>query len=618
MDTLNNRFKNIINSYKEIAKIARDNKMSFITSMFYYDNIKYINTDEAKSLFESSLIEKRIFNSIYKYKYLSDTAKQLKIPLSLLRSYLRDNYFDLSGPISGDKIPNIMRIASIANIHSSLQEKYGTDLSKKLGEPNNYLSSITNYSRVYNLPLDISKKIIDFKIKKYAKKNNVSIDIATIMATYGLSEETANNILELQEYFSVVNPGDEHSKCRKARTYIFNNMNKFNMEDINGIKFASKTKEGLDTLLSIFNNAIKNGKKQYVEELLTRGNKEELLITDFAIHNDSRCDFENGVIYLNKRDTDHYDLDEQTMLFYHESSHFLDLGSKRGNVWFSLTDNTVLDVYNNMYNYVDDKFLSKFYNSNIIPDLIKDKVLDFLKKYDFSLKAKKYNVLLHSPDKLADKYINDEYFQNKWREEIKKEKADYSDQDKESFFRQKLLYEKDKYIGLIGYVSDIYDAFGKGLLAKYGFKHSFIGHGKDYFSNPYSRLNEFIAEIGTIYNSNGEDVLTYEFGPELAKEAIEVYKNMLSYNPAIIPYPRSFEDDNSDKSIVSFVNYPEVSDEQLDIDMFNQTRDNGIDLDEMLIDVYLESDANDKESEDELDEMLVDEYLKTSNNKKEH
>lgn len=618
MDTLNNRFKNIIDSYKEIAKIARDNNMSFITAMFYYDNRKYINTGEAKSLFESSLIEKSFYNRIHKYKYLSDTAKQLRIPLSLLRSYLKDNNFDISGPISYEKLMTIMENASIVNIHRSLQDKYGTDLSKKLGEPNNYLSSITNYSRVYNLPLDISKKIIDFKIKKYAKKNNVSIDIATIMATYGLNEETANNILELQECFSVVDPNDKLSICRKGRTYIFNNMNKFNMEDINGIKFASKTKEGLDTLLSIFNNAIKNGKKQYVEELLTRGNKEELLITDFAIHNGSCCDYENGVIYLDKSDTERYDLDGQTMVFYHESSHFLDMGSKRGNVWFSLTNNDVLDIYNNMYNYVDDKFLSKFYKSNIIPDLIKEKVLDFLKKYDFSLKAKKYDVLLHSPDKLADKYINDEHFQKKWREEIEKEKSNYSDEDKESFFRQRVLYEKDKYMGLIDYFSDIYDAFSKGFLQlpNFGRYSGFSGHGKKYFSDPYARLVEFIAEIGTIYNSNGEDVLTYEFGPDLAKEAIDMYNNMLSYHPYIIPQVRSFEDSYYDKSIVSFLNYPKVSDEQLDIDMLDNK--NGFEVDEELIDEYLDSNNDDKEVDDgksdELDEMLIDEYINSSNN----
>ncbi len=53
------------------------------------------------------------------------------------------------------------------------------------------------------------------------------------------------------------------------------------------------------------------------------------------------------------------------------------------------------------------------------------------------------------------------------------------------------------------------------------------GHDREYYERKGLDLIEFMAEIGVFFNNDCMDVLIYEFGEEITKELMDIYREML-------------------------------------------------------------------------------------------
>lgn len=520
------RILNKIKSYREIRKIAKDNNVDFFTAFLYFENKDTLTLNDAREIIQESVQE--LDNLIKK-------SKELNISFFLLNSIIEEKRLE----IEDDGLHHILiaEDITIEDLHKSLNNKYGTDLTKKIGEPNNYLFSITTMNRKYGLPLSLSKKIVDFKIKRFAKKNNVSFDMATLMVNYDYSKETAENVMTLIDYYGSINHYYKQNLCDITRKYLEESPDVLKKE-IHGFLITSKSQEGLDNLEKIINNALTKGKKDYVEKFLSEASSRRLMVTDFYPDKTSQCNPSTELIYLENFNGISNTLEEMTTLFFHESTHFIDLGNN-----FSTKNYSVVYNYNSLYDYFNDKMLDKTMSSKVIPDPLKEDLREFFIKHSLPLKIKGAKIALSNKDKMSDEYVHNDDLQKKWKDEIDKEFSDISEKDKERLFKQKVAYEKNKYIGLIDFISDIYDALAAGeLLEPKISKLRIPGHGKNYYGPPHNRLIEFIANIGSIYNADGEDVLSYEFGPELTQSFVDMYKEMLSYS----------KDSNKDAQFLQF------------------------------------------------------------------
>ena len=92
------------------------------------------------------------------------------------------------------------------------------------------------------------------------------------------------------------------------------------------------------------------------------------------------------------------------------------------------------------------------------------------------------------------------------------------------YLDEKKIYERNICYRLMRRIFDIYDAIAKGqLYDDYGLP----GHGREYYETEGLDVNEFIAHIGIFFNNDCMDVLIYEFGEEITKELMDIYKEML-------------------------------------------------------------------------------------------
>ena len=360
-----------------------------------------------------------------------------------------------------------------------------------INELSDYVFSKYNYGKqIYELiikgyNIDDSIKILDEKVKLEMEITGLSELAAWSKLLY------LNTDLAAREFEKAYrdNEAIKYEPLLTVKSRIMTESNEYKKTVINGITLMSKTEEGLHNLEEVVNDAYRQGKDLYLENLSKNAKEYELFITDFIISGNRLVSYYNTnyhYIFLADNDSD------KIGTFFHETSHFLDhvLGREETNqVKYYSDDNTLifktLDIIRNKI--------------NIVPRGIS---LSWLKTLN------------------EIKYINNKELNEKWLLEIKQSKPYLSEEDLKYFLHQKKMYERKKYRFFSSCLQDIYDGLTKGKLHDFGMTN---GHGMGYYSNANNVNKEFVAEIGTIYNYDGRDFLNYELGEELATRIINMY-----------------------------------------------------------------------------------------------
>lgn len=498
----NNILKEItknINNIIEIRKLAQEKQVDFKTAkILFNDGKKDIDIDTAKKI--------------------KEIADKYKISSNIIQSIiLDDNKLDVEEFDIYDKIYD-------SNIIIQNEEL------KKIGIKYNYINEIQKLLK-YGLSIEDADKLIQIKINAYAKIHHISKTAATLKIAYKFDKKEAQNYEEILDFFQKEGRNPDYILSENLREYLYSS-DIFKKKEVNGIMIASKTEEGLSKLENIINEAFQKGKEDYIKELETASNKERLIISDYG-YGARSCYYPTSALI-------HIKTNEKELLdtFFHETSHFLDkVNSYDKDKAFSKMEPKVREIFEKIKTEVNNNSVNSIINNKNIPLSIRKIIQKVSSKIDIGIYSKGIKALLPkielgedgikyiSPEnKLANEYIKDERLNQKWKDEIEKKYSSYTKEDKELFYRQKLNYEKQKYLTLIGDIFDIYDGISKGNLQTYFLT---TGHGKSYYSEENNDLLEFVAEIGAIYNSDGEDVLEFEFGKELTTEIINIYKEMI-------------------------------------------------------------------------------------------
>lgn len=484
-----NVIKNNIETSSVISKIAQQNNVSFEVAKVLYNDGNYgISIEDAEIVVKIS------------------TANN--IPVSLITDVMNRT----------GRPPEETDLEDIRDVYDEI---FDNDEVKTIGMPNLYYFQAVELASKYNFSLYEAKQLIDLKIKRYAERHNVSKEEATLIAGYKVDKKEAKRIMEAINYFRDNNIMSNDITYRKVREYL-TICPDFYKKEIHGIQIISKTPEGLEKMEKAVNNMFEKGNPEFLETLESESIQRDLIVTDWV---ESK-----GVAYYNHLGEYIYipinksnDIDYLTESFYHEATHFLDfmgMGYISNN--YSLFKDVFESLDENVFNSMFDSL-----NNEKINDTLKKIVLGFMKDKDVHLKVRAMQMLLSSRKELANKYVLNEKLQKKWRDEIDNDKNHMWDskQDRDIYFEQKVYYEKTKYYYLFSALSDIYDALSKGSFYD---TFSLPGHGKKYYSDDGSDLREFIANLGAIVNFDGEDLLTHEFGEEIAKEMVYLVETIVS------------------------------------------------------------------------------------------
>lgn len=266
---------------------------------------------------------------------------------------------------------------------------------------------------------------------------------------------------------------------------------------VHGIVLISETEEGLNSLISAVNYAFQHGQKDQMQLLEQEAAKRNLFIGDFL---DS--DKKTSLAYFASKFKYIYlvpgmSAEQNAQKIYHETTHFLDvsLGDVRKGEFLSPNSEVIEEIL------------------TILKEKIKFPVLRGMAYTKF-------------PNVCAKKYSTNPKLNQKWLEEIKMDNPHASPEDIQLFWQQKVLYERKKHKALMHCLMDIYDGLTNGAI----YKHFNYGHGKEYYSAPENIAIEFLAQIGTIYNCGGVDVLNYEFGEEITQKIMMMYEQFLKRN----------------------------------------------------------------------------------------
>ena len=412
---------------------------------------------------------------INKIKY--NTNQKTITKLALLKREL-NILLDMSKEIDTLKLGQIYR-----RISEYSNRKYVDDLSDYIYADYYYGKEIYNLMKK-GFSLDLAIKIFDAKVKLKMKKSNLS-ELAALANLLFFKNNVPAMLFEKEYQNQRAIKKDVISTIRNALLLSGD----YKTKKIKGITLLSQTEEGLKNLEYLVNYVYENGNIQYLNKLSLEASENNLIIGDFSLYDSTPVCYSSFYKYISLEGEK--PIKNKVDDFYHETTHFLDnlkgqQTSKYNDSYFSTSDSTIEDIF--------EKIKSKV---NILPRGLSLSYLTYFK---------------------TNQYIDDPILNQKWLEKIKKEYWYASSEDIQLYMQQKRLYERKKYKILINSIIDIYDGLSGGLLHQMGT----IGHGKEYYSDPEALFKEFIANIGSIYNFDGIDVLNHELGPELASKIIKI------------------------------------------------------------------------------------------------
>ena len=361
---------------------------------------------------------------------------------------------------------------------------------KYINELNDYIFSNDHYGeKIYNLmksgiPIKLAIKIYEIQIKQKKKETGLS-ELATLANMLWFESETESLLFE-KEYLNKRAVKGSPGKTIKNALLSSGDLKS---KKVNGITLLSKNEEGIQKLESLINYAYINGNATYLKVLFEHATKKELIISDFKLNKSDGEYFKPAYDYICLSLSS--PLESIADSFFHETSHFLDYekGHEIDKYHYSI-DN--LEVKN-----ILEKIKSK---RNIT---LRGIELEYFKNFK------------------SAQYVHNRILREKWFNQIKLEHHYASRKDLKQYMKQRILYERKKYKVFISSIEDIYDGLSGGKLAT---RYLIDGHGKEYYSNPENLPIEFIANIGTLYNHGGLDVLRFEFGEEITNEIIEIYE----------------------------------------------------------------------------------------------
>ncbi len=474
---------------RKIAEKSNDARINYDVAKVYYYNKDIMDMDEAITICE--------------------IARSYQLPTSLIVQTIYDY---------GIYAENV----NWGYAYDTANRYFSNELTNKIGYPNDYALSIVRLSDKLHIPPSFAKKLTDIKIKAYEKIRRVPHEVAVLGATYDMSKGEALNTMQAINYIEKHNIRvDSDVTTHKVRRYLEVNP-QFYRKNINGILVIATSEKKLDILDKMITKSLEDGDKEYVEQLTKKSQERGLIVTDFQIGDRSCFNGWGEMIYIDKA-YDKKDIDLQTGLFYHESSHFLDYNER---LHYSEYNREVNDNFQNLSKSLFDNTFSNVLDKLKLNEESKNKLSDFLYKHNIHTKIKGLKMMFTTKRSAANHYINDEELRKKWKEEIDSTKSEYTEEERRMFFQQKLGYEKSKYINLIGSITDIYDAIDKGSLHDW---MGLSGHGKKYYNRHGSDVIEFVAQVGQIINSGGTDILAYEFGEDFSKSFQEMYSNLVNY-----------------------------------------------------------------------------------------
>ena len=489
----NNLLKEIdknINKIKSISKIAQKEKIDFKTAKIMFN--------DGNNDIEISTAQK-----------IKEIADKYKMPSNIVQRVILDN--NDSDIEEWHIYYEIYKTNDIINQNEEI---------KKIGTSYSYIKKIHELIK-YGISIEDADKIIQIKINAYSKLHKVSKLVATLKVAYDFEKDGAKKYAEIIDFFEKENRILSDYMELNLREYLYSS-NTFKKKKINGITIVSKTEDGLQKLENIVNESMEKGNEEYRKLLEKASEKEALLITDYSYSTIS-CHYTSlGMIYLQ---TDERNISNLTDVFFHETSHFLDNTNRfDGDDYYSEAEPKIREIFEKIRTEINNTPIELIIKNQKIPLSIRKLIQDVSSKTNMGIYAKGIKYFMLSSNRNANEFICDARLNQKWKDEIEKKYSFYSRDDRNLFYRQKLNYEKQKYITLISAVYDIYDGLSKGNLHSYLGK---AGHGKKYYSIKNNDIIEFIANIGAIYNSGGKDILEFEFGPELANEIIQIYKETI-------------------------------------------------------------------------------------------
>ena len=457
---------------------------------------------------------KEVFEQRYSisYRLIMKYAVKYKVPLEIIIGMIYDEGISFK-QINDD------------NINKYIYEVYVKDINKDVAfikDYKPYVRALRN--RIMGFPGVIER--MQARVKEFALENNVSTVVATLCWYYGYKLETAKEIEKILIYNEKNNIKSSYNIFKDYVNYLKNNT-LFKEATIYGITIYSKTEDGLERLVNLVKEAFLYGADDYKIELELLSNKYNLILTDYYYKTDNEASYNNHVIYISP------DLDTDLLeTFFHESSHFIDDCKGGLNKNYSEKESRVRFLYESIKDKKDGESDKLGDTGNSLIDNKEDLVTGGIIEKGIWLEEK-------GRLGLADDYINNSSMIEKWKQEIIEEYDPKSKEELSEYLLQKKMYEKDKFLRVIDSIYDIYDGLVKGQLLDL---YDTPGHGMDYYEDEGKDVSEFIADLGILYNSDCMDVLIYEFGEDLAKELMKLYKDLLYKNEDLLEYEDFLEE----------------------------------------------------------------------------
>jgi len=458
---------------------------------------------------------------IYKQRYseeaqlISEIASKNQVPYELIISMIKDDGLSFSQINSN-------------SINKKIYEDYFKDNTKNkdlllIKDYSGYIKEIRRRLGTSAAPNIIPIVIDEIQkdILEFAQKNNVSSAIATLCVCYKYNITQAKKII----YFLTYNENNniESSNNIEKDFVKFLNMNTiFKRINLHGIDIISPNWERLDYLAEIVEQAFKKGNDTYKKQLELLAKENKLILSDLYYLEDSLIgayENESNFIFINSSYNQNL-----VDVFYHESSHFIDSKTGINKKTYSAVEERVWDVFKKIGERINGKPYDNILNNPNVPRTLKNIIKIYANTFNKGITEKGIDYKREGIKRLAISYIYDPAMTEKWKKEIEEEYKPETIEDCCEYLFQKRKYEREKYFRLIASIYDIYDGLARGMIYE---KYTPYGHGRDYYSSNKNRIIEFIAQIGVFYNNDCMDVLVYEFGEELAKELIEIYKGLL-------------------------------------------------------------------------------------------
>lgn len=482
----------------------RISKILFIEAFAIENKISY---SQAKKIYEQ-----RYSNEA---QFIRQFAERNKVPYELIISMIEDDGISFS-QINYD------------SINEKIYEMFLKDGSKNkdlllIKDYSGYLEEIRSRLEAAVIPKSIPQIIDEIQndIYKFAQKNNVSSAVATLCVCYGQNITQAEKTINFLTYNEKNNIESSHSIVKDFKKYL-NANSIFKRITIHGITIISPTQERLDSLIEIVERVFSNGNDDYKKQLEQLAKEENLILTDIHFKEDTSSAFYNNISNLIYIDLNlNQDLVD---VFFHESSHFIDSKTGKNAVYYSNIEDKVWNVFKKLEEKINNKPYENIINNPNVPRTLKKIVVNYANMFNKGITKKGINFKRKEIEELANEYIFDSTMTEKWKKEIEEKYAPETEEEARDYLFQKRTQEREKYMRLIGPIYDIYDGIAKGRLHD---KYYTYGHGRDYYSSEESRLIEFIANIGILYNNNCKDVLVFEFGEELSKDLIDLYYELL-------------------------------------------------------------------------------------------